>query len=562
MKRNIAARFTLLAASVAAICSAGCGAPTRFALRPPVLRDSDDKPFPRALPEDGESDFANAIDVMITRPISHAFLFEHVGEARNVNALDEVPSSTWFKNRTVTPEDLERGPCPADEPTPPFKIRSSKTTGATPGFAVKDAKGHKYMIKRDATLKLQHEIGTAADAIVSRLYWAIGYNAPCNNILFIDEKDLVVDEKSVETLPTGKKEPLKIETVTEALKTATRRADGKIRVSASRFIDGEPTGTWRTEGVRADDPNDVIPHEDRRELRGERFLAGWVSHWDSRGPNSFDAFVRTPDKKGGYVVHYFIDFSDSLGAVPQTYKWPEPRMGFTTVTNVPTIGADILGFGFIRRPWDEVKADPRYPNFGYYDIEHYEPLEYSPQTPLVRWARAEPADLAWMARKIAKITEAHIKVLAKQGKWKDPAEEARLVELLMGRRQKILRASFSKVSPLADLVMQSPSRFCATDLGVTTSLSPRASVSYQLELRQGEKLELSSAPLTAQRDDTGQVCVEMPHFAAAGLPDESAARYATLDVIRTDGTLKTTLRAHFYDLGAQRGYALAGVERP
>src|SRR6185369_1328134 len=118
----------------------------------------------------------------------------------------------------------------------------------------------------------------------------------------------------------------------EVLATATRRPDGKLRVSASRFIEGEPTGTWRTEGTREDDPNDVIPHEDRRELRGERFLAAWTNHWDSRGPNSFDAFTRAPGG-GGYVVHYFLDFSDSLGSTAIRTQWAEPRLGFTTVSN-------------------------------------------------------------------------------------------------------------------------------------------------------------------------------------------------------------------------------------
>jgi hypothetical protein len=555
------ARCSLLAAALAG--ASGCGAPPRFALRPPVVKDSDDRPFPRALPEDSESDFANSLDVILLRPISHAFLFEQGGEARNVNSLDEVPDSTWYTNRVVAPEDLERGPCPAEDATPPFKIRSSKTSGATPGFAVKDARGQKYMIKRDALLEGQQEVGTAADAIVSRLYWAIGFNAPCNNVLYIDEKDMVIDEKSMETRAIGKKRPLKPEKVADALKTATRRADGKLRVSASRFIDGEPVGTWRTEGTRSDDPNDVIPHEDRRELRGERFLAAWVNHWDSRGPQSFDTFVRSPDKKGGYVLHYFIDFSDSLGATPMRTRWPEPRMGFTTVSNAPTIAADVLTFGLIRRPWDEVRVDPRFPNLGFFNVEHFEPMHYSPQTPLVRWARAQSSDLGWMARKIARFTTAHVKVAVKQGKWSNPAEEARLVELLMGRREKILRAAFSKSSPLADLAMKGPGRLCATDLGVTTGMSKAESVSYLLELREGEELERSrGTPVARRTPETGQLCIDLPHFAPAGLPDDSAARYATLDVVRNDGRARTTLRAHFYDLGPKRGYVLVGVERP
>lgn len=554
---------SLLAAAIAGLCAVGCGAPSRFALRPPVLRDGDDRPFARAPPEDSESDYANALDVILLRPISHAFLFEQGGEARNVSSLDEVPDSSWFQNRVVAPAALRRGPCPDDGPVPPFTIRSSKTGGATPGFVAKDARGQRYMVKRDPLLLTQPEIGTAADAIVSRLYWAIGFNAPCNDVIFVDPKDLQIDAKSVETLSTGEKRPLTAARVAEVLKTATR-AGGKLRLSASRFIDGEPVGTWRTEGTRKDDPNDVIPHEDRRELRGERFLAAWVNHWDSRGPNTFDTFVRTPDGSAGHVVHYFLDFSDSLGGTAMRTEWAEPRLGFTTVSNVPQIATDAMTFGFVRRPWDEVKVDPRYPNLGYYDVDHFDPMSFSPQTPLVRWARAEPSDLAWMARRIARLGEEHVRVAVRAGRLSNAAEEARLVEILMGRRDKILRASFSKVSPLADLRMKGRERLCASDLGVATGLSKPETVAYTLVFREGEGLSPSRVLPTHERIAGGeQVCFDLPpHFAPAASPDDSAARYATLDVVRLDRAGKTTLRAHFYDLGPERGYVLAGVERP
>jgi hypothetical protein len=55
--------------------------------------------------------------------------------------------------------------------------------------------------------------------------------------------------------------------------------------------------------------------------------------------------------------------------------------------------------------------------------------------------------------------------------------------------------------------------------------------------------------------------VRLAHFAPSSARDDSAERYATLDLVRADAGTKTTLRAHLYDLGPSRGYFLAGLER-
>ena len=73
-----------------------------------------------------------------------------------------------------------------------------------------------------------------------------------------------------------------------------------------------------TSPAAADDPNDVIPHEDRRELRGARILAAWLDHFDSREQNSMDSWMADrkdqPDSSPGHVIHYYLDTSDCLGS--------------------------------------------------------------------------------------------------------------------------------------------------------------------------------------------------------------------------------------------------------
>ena len=71
---------------------------------------------------------------------------------------------------------------------------------------------------------------------------------------------------------------------------ARRRAgaDGTYRVVASKGISGKDVGPFRYYGTRPDDPNDIHPHEHRRELRAMRVFGAWLNHDDSRAINTRD----------------------------------------------------------------------------------------------------------------------------------------------------------------------------------------------------------------------------------------------------------------------------------
>ncbi len=546
-------RFVLVALALLA-----CGGSSRFALRAPVLHDRDDTPFERTPKKDVESEAANGADVVVLYPLSNLFAFRRTHEARNVNALDEVPDSTWYENRVVPPGAIVRGTCPEYAPAPPFHVKSTKVGGVTPGFVVTDQHKHKYVLKLDELAKFgQPEISTAADAIVSRLYWAVGYNVPCNVVIDVAPGEIEIDERSFQTDPLGHKKPLTRAKLDGMLKQATRAPGGKMRMSASLFIPGEGVGNWRSTGVRSDDPNDVIPHQDRRELRGERYLAAWIDHWDSRNGNTFDTFIGGP--RGGHVVHYFIDFSDTLGGTIARTEWPEPRAGFETVVSFDKALIDMIGFGFVRRPWDDLTVNPRFPDLGFLDVKHFDPDGFATQTPLNRFDDARREDLAWMARRLATITVDHVRAAAGAGRFSQPGEEDELVRILMARRELILRRSFSQVSPLGDARMRE-GRVCFVDFARTSGVAGDADTHYAAEARTGPRLRLMPVAPRVERDERG-VCVEIPpSFAPTDAPRDSPERYAVVDVVRFEHGKHTRIRAHFYDLGAA-GYALVGVER-
>ena len=95
-----------------------------------------------------------------------------------------------------------------------------------------------------------------------------------------------------------------------------------VRLPAASFP-AQPVGPFRYNGTRSDDPNDTVPHEHRRDLRGLRVFAAWLGHDDSKSLNTLDTLVK--ENGAQYLRHYLIDFGASLGSA--SYGPNSPRSG-------------------------------------------------------------------------------------------------------------------------------------------------------------------------------------------------------------------------------------------
>ena len=185
------------------------------------------------------------------------------------------------------------------------------------------------------------------------------------------------------------------------LRRAARRADGTYRAIASRFADGRPVGHFRYFGTRPDDPNDIFPHEHRRELRGARVFAAWLNHDDSRGINSLDMLEGEAGRR--WVKHYMFDFGSILGS--GTFAPQKPRAGNEYIFEWKPGLMTLATLGLYFKPWVTYRYPDVPPSVGRFEGERFDPLAWKPEYPNTAFDNMRPEDAFWAARIVARVSE-------------------------------------------------------------------------------------------------------------------------------------------------------------
>jgi hypothetical protein len=513
-------------------------------------------------------------DNLLFRPVSEALGVERHGEAVDVNSLDEVPDSSWFTNRMSrripSTSELALGACtpalildPQGSADGTWLIDHGKTGGSTPGFRVTIPGKGKYLFKGEPTE--QPERPSGASVVGAAVYQAAGFNTSCEQIVYFRPSLLTLAPGLEHRANFGSMERFD-QKVLDKILADTPHAGGLVRMQASAWLPGYLIGPFRYLGTRPDDPNDIIPHDDRRELRGGRLLAAWIDHFDAREENTMDTWVTDSgtesrgaggktDASPGHVVHYYLDTSDCLGS---EWDWEEisRRLGYSYVADLGDMGRDLVTLGVPVRPWDRVRRAPGMEIFGFFNIKDFEADQWKNEYPNAAFSRMTERDGAWMARILARFTPEMVETLGRMAKLTDPRKTAYLTSVLQGRLEKILQRYLTRLSPLADVHVAGADRVCAEDLAATRHL--RSPTAFRYEARLFTSRASVPVPVIPQPD--GQICVTLTHAAAeGGPPDDAAERYVRLAI--TDGVARGRLVAHLYDLGPVRGFRLAGIER-
>jgi len=361
--------------------------------------------------------------------------------AVNVNTLGEVPDSSWFTNRIgtipITPQSLTQAANRGTGPVGPLTIVEGKTQGVTPGFRVQDSKGEVYFIKFDPATN--PEMATAAEMISSKFYYALGYNVAEYYIVNFNLEDLKISAEAKVTNELDEQKPLTRQFVEKLLSTIARNSDGSIRAMASKLIPGG-IGPFKFYGTRADDGNDLFPHEHRRELRGYYIFCSWLNHDDSRSINTLDAY-----DEQGFVKHYLLDFGSTLGSGSVIAQKLRPGNEYMWEAG-PTFGR-LFSLGLWMPGWVSVRY-PNYPSLGRIESEFFQPHKWKPEYPNAAFLNMDVEDAFWATRLLMMFTDDDIRLATSTGKLSNPEAEAYLSRILIERRNKIGNYWLRQVSSL------------------------------------------------------------------------------------------------------------------
>ena len=367
--------------------------------------------------------------------------------AQNINTIDEVPDSSWFTNRIGTKavglDELVRGPVvdPPPDPSQWILIRE-KTSGAHPGFTARDAKGQTFFLEFDPPY--YPEGATAAVMVATKIFWALGYNQVESYLTTFDPKHVTFDPKATIKRPSGARTPFSQDDLNEILERVAKRPDGTYRVVAGRLISGTILGNYLYTGTRTDDPNDLVPHQHRRELRALRVFGAWTNLTDLKAANTLDALAT---ENGHTVVkHYLQDVGSTFGMCNEKYEWD---LSWERFVQADTTRKRLVSFGFALSPWQTVPYK-EYPSIGKFEGDRFEPRLWQPQTMTLGYIEMRDDDAFWAARRVVAFTDDMIRAAVHTGEFSDPNAEKHLADVLIKRRDKIARVYLPAVNPIVN----------------------------------------------------------------------------------------------------------------
>jgi hypothetical protein len=539
-------RIAFLALAVGAIGLFSTGASTqspRFYPDDPIAREPESQDASKAAPYSPSEMYELTYNLFVTSGYKPSGL-----RAKNINTIDEVPDSSWFTNRigtkTISNEELVRGPNFGQPPDPSkWVLTREKISGAHPGFTATDANGETWFLEFDPTYF--REGATAAVEIATKIFWALGYNQVESFLTTFDPKNVTIDPKATIRRPSGKRTPFSHDDMNAVLEVAARNPDGSYRVIAGRLLPGKILGGFQYAGTRPDDPNDLVPHEHRRELRALRVFGAWTNLTDLKAANTLDTLITENGKT--IVKHYLQDVGSTFGMCNDLHEWdlsyeyfyeggPTKKRLFT------------LGFGL--SPWQTADYI-EYPSVGKFEGKVFDPRKWRPQTPTTAYMELRDDDAFWAAQRVAAFTDDMIRAAVHTGQFSDANAEKYLADVLIQRRERIKSIYLTLVNPIVKPTLDA--KGLTFENAAVAGGVAQGSAAYRASWMTFDNATGTTKPLS----ETKSATTTIP--APSGLPSSG---FIAVDIAAdsdTYPTWKQPVRAYFRRDGGS--WKLVGFER-
>jgi hypothetical protein len=234
-----------------------------------------------------------------------------------------------------------------------------------PGLTATDANSETWFLEFDP--EYCPDAATAAVVMATKFFWALGYNQVESFITTSDPKKATLDPKATIRRPNGKRTPFSRDDLAALLEPVARKPDGTYRVVAGRQLPGTILGNFRFQGTRPDDPNDLVPHEHRRELRALRVFGAWTNLTDLKSKNTLDTLV-TADGRA-VIKHWLQDVGSTFGMCNDLHEWD---LSWEHFYQGDTTMKRLFSFGFALSPWQTVHYVER-PSIGKFEGDRFDP---------------------------------------------------------------------------------------------------------------------------------------------------------------------------------------------
>jgi hypothetical protein len=389
---------------------------------------------------------------------------------------------------------------------------------------------------------------TAAVTVATKLFWALGYNQIETHLTSI-RPELIDIAANATVREHGTRRRFTRADLDDVLARAARSADGSYRAVAGRAVPGRPIGGFRYHGTRPDDPNDIVPHEHRRELRALQVFGAWTNLVDMKAGNTLDTVITENGR--GIVRHYLQDVGSTFGTGALYPR--DGDEGYEKLVDGDAILKRLVSFGILMQPWQTIEFE-EHPEIGRFEGDVFDPETWTPRVPVAAIRHVRPDDSLWAALRVMAFTDDQIRTAVKAGGYTDPAAEKILASVLIKRRNRIGSVYFTRINPLTRFTLSEEGELRFENPAVRAGFSEGPVAGYEAVWSRFDNTTHESQPFgtASSREERIRAPRELP-------PDAPFIRISIRAIDPPHAPWAVPVDVYFRRDGA--AWTLVGVER-